>query len=69
MSANALFMGRKARTHSALLDVTVRTDTVSGVMGGCRGVNPLPLEPTRVIRCTVCNRPLNRCKCVVGRDY
>lgn len=48
--------------HKSLLDLLVLYDT-KGVIVGCKG------SPTLPVRCEVCGRPINACRCVAGRDY
>lgn len=48
-----------------LLDLPVRTDTVSGVSGVLGGV-PGPYLP---VRCDRCGLPLGDCRCIPGLDY
>lgn len=56
---------RKELKHRLLLDLPVRTDTKGG-SGGSKGVES---DPFRMVRCDICGRPIQACRCDPGRDY
>lgn len=67
--------GRPAST-GGLLDLPVRTDTKTLPLSytgmgpsGSRGFKGVESDPFRMVRCEICGRPIQACRCDPGRDY